>query len=66
MGRNPEPDDGSIYTLRRRIPTRPTAEHEGEVDQEASVQRPVRLSAAPATWPNSLINRLLPTVRLGH
>jgi hypothetical protein len=59
------PDDGSIYTLRRRIPTRPTNRQEEPLDQEARVPKPGRFSAAP-TWLDALITRLLPIVRLGH
>lgn len=65
MGRNPEPDDCSIYTLRRRIPTRPTNEHQARQDQNTSVPKPGQHSASP-TGLNALISRFLPTVRLGH
>ena len=50
MGYKPELTDDSIYTLRRRIPTRPTDQQEEPSDQGAGVQRPGQLgqSVAPA------------------
>ena len=68
MSYKPELIDGSIYTLRRRIPTRPTDERDAPLEQSASVPKPGRRgnSVAPATGRNSLISRLFPTVRLGR
>ena len=66
MTNTPEPADDSIYTLRRRISTRPSNGHEELSTQETRIPEPRQhgLSLAP-TRLNSLINRLLPTVRLG-
>jgi hypothetical protein len=67
MGYPPEPADPSIYTLRRRIPTRPTDEQDTPSDQQAGVPKPnQRGSAALATRFDCLIVRLFPSVRLGH
>ena len=37
MGYAPEPADASIYTLRRRIPTRPSDEQDTPLDQQAGI-----------------------------
>lgn len=67
MGYAPEPADLSIYTLRRRIPTRPTDEQDTPSDQQAGVPRPTQHgSVALATRFDSVIVRLFPSVRLGH
>ena len=68
MGYKPELTDASIYTLRRRIPTRPPDEQDTQLDPEAGVPKPGQRghSVASATRLNSLIARLIPTVRLSH
>ena len=67
MANTPEPADHSIYTLRRRISTRPTDEQDTPLDQQAGVPKPKqRGSAALATRFDSVIVRLFPSVRLGH
>lgn len=67
MGYTPESADDSIYTLRRRISTRPTDEQETALDQQTGVPKPrQRGSAALTTRFGSLIVRLFPSVRLGH
>ena len=67
MGYAPEPADASIYTLRRRIPTRPTDEQDTPLDQQAGISKPEqRGSAAFAARLDCLIVRLFPSVRLGH
>jgi hypothetical protein len=63
MGRNPESTDTSIYSLRRRIPTRPSEGQEKAPDHEACVPKVEQHSASFAV---NLISRLFPTVRLGH
>ena len=67
MTNKPEPADDSIYTLRRRIPARPSDGQEELSNQGARIPEPGQQghSVSPATRLNSLISRLLPSVRLG-
>ena len=68
MSYKPELTDPSIYTLRRRIPTRPADVQEEQLDQQPCGLMPGQRghSAASVTRLNSLIARLFPTVKLSH
>lgn len=69
LGYKPSVFDGSIYTLRRRIPVRPsTDEQDRSGDDESGVAKPGRLgqSLSPAVRLGCLVARLVPRVRVSH
>lgn len=63
MGYTPESTDDSIYTLRRRIPTRPMDQNTPEEHHTVRKSEQRAHSLVSASRLNSLIGRLLPTVR---